>query len=168
MFDTAKRVLVYISFAAMLLQGQIAGTGSIEGTVSDPSGAIIPGASVEATNVATGVKTTRSTTAVGYYVVASLPPGDYTVRVSADGFQSLVREHVIVDALTTTSLNPTLRVGSSADQVTVTDALPMLNTSDASMSQTVRNDVYTSLPLTMGTGGASINSPRDPTAFVAL
>src|SRR5207244_4416722 len=51
---------------------------------------------------------------------------------------------------------------------TVTDALPTLNTSDASMSQTVRNDVYTSLPLTMGTGGASINSPRDPTAFVAL
>jgi hypothetical protein len=147
---------------------QIAGSGSIQGVVSDPSGAVVTGAPVEATNVGTNVKTARTTTDAGYYVISPLPAGEYTVTVSAPGFRALTQEHVIVDALSSVGLNLTLTVGTTAEQLTVTGALPELNTSDASIGQTIRHEVYSALPLTMGTGGASVNSPRDPTAFVAL
>jgi hypothetical protein len=151
---------------AVPLSAQIGGTGSVEGTVSDPSGAVIPAATVEATSVTTGVKTTRQTTAVGYYVISGLPAGEYTLKAAANGFQALVQEHVVVDALGTTSVNLTMRIGAANEEVTITEKPPELNMADASMSQTIRNDVYTNLPVTIGTGGASINSPRDPTSFV--
>jgi hypothetical protein len=80
--------------------------------------------------------------------------------VSSAGFQTTVQEHVVVDALATLGLNLSLKMGSSAESVTVTDAAPVVNTSDARVGQTVRNDLYTALPLAMG------NAPRDPTAFV--
>jgi len=148
------------------LCAQIGGSGSIEGTVTDPSGAVIPGATVEATSVNTSVKTARQTTAAGYYVISALPAGEYTLKVTAEGFQSLVQEHVIVDALGTTAVNANMTIGSAAQQVTITEKPPDLNMADASMSQTIRNDVYTALPLTMGLGGATANAPRDPTSFV--
>src|SRR5260370_31326500 len=119
---------------------QVGGSGSIQGLVSDPSGAVIPGATVTATNVATGVKTTRPTTDAGYYVLSPLPPGEYTVSASAQGFQTLTQEHIVVDALSTVGLNLTMKIGASAEQVTVVDAPPQLNTSDARMGQTIRNE----------------------------
>ena len=78
----------------------------------------------------------------------------------------MIQQHVVVDALSTTSFNPTMSIGAATEQVTITAAPPEIDTSDASIGQTVRNEVYTALPLTMGTGGASVNSPRDPTSFV--
>ena len=72
------------------------------------------------------------------------------------------RQRVRVDALSPVGLNITLKVGAAAEQVTVTAAGPELNTSDASMGQTIRNEVYGALPLAVG------NAPRDPTAFTRL
>src|SRR3981081_1707039 len=103
---------------ALPLLAQIGGSGSIQGTVSDPSGAVIPGASVVATNVATGVKTTRQTTGAGLYVLSPLPSGNYRVSVSAAGFQPVAQENVAVDALSTVGLNVALKVGSSSEAVT--------------------------------------------------
>jgi hypothetical protein len=80
---------------------QIGGTGSIRGTVLDSSGAILPGATINATNIATGVTTTRQSTDAGAYLISPLPPGEYKVTVTLDGFQTFVQEHVIVDALAT-------------------------------------------------------------------
>jgi hypothetical protein len=148
------------------LSAQISGTGSIEGTVTDPSGAVVPEATVVATSVTTDVKSTRQTTAAGYYMISALTAGEYTLRVSAAGFQTLVQQHVLVDALGVTAVNPMLAIGAANQEVTITEKPPDLNMADASMSQTIRNDVYTSLPVTIGTGGSSINSPRDPTSFV--
>lgn len=148
--------------ASGIAVAQIAGSGSIQGVISDSSGAVIPGASVVATNVQTGVKTVRETTVAGLYNLSPLPPGEYTVTVSASGFQTLSQEHVVVDALRVVGLNLTLKIGTAAEQVTVTDTPPPLNTADASMGQTMRNETYTSLPLQMG------NAPRDPTSFTQL
>src|SRR5882757_7070328 len=78
---------------------QVGGTGSIQGVVSDTSGAIIPGANVSAVNVATDVKTTRQTTAAGYYTITLLPPGEYTVTATTTGFETTVQQKVFVDAL---------------------------------------------------------------------
>ena len=142
------------------LAAQIGGAGTIQGVVSDPSGAVVPAATVTATNDATQVRVTRQTTDAGYYVLSPLPAGQYTVSVTARGFQTSVRQHIAVDALATLGLNISLLVGSSAESVTVTAAAPAIDTSDARVGQTVRNELYTALPLAMG------NAPRDPTAFV--
>src|SRR6266576_2141646 len=101
----AMRLLAIGVALSFPLLAQIGGSGSIQGVVSDPSGAVIPGATVVANNVATGVKTTRSSTAAGLYLLSPLVAGEYTVTVSAGGFQSLLQEHVVVDALGVVGLN---------------------------------------------------------------
>jgi len=142
---------------------QIGGSGSIQGTVVDTSNAAIPGATVTATNVATGIATVRPTTEAGVYALMPLAPGQYRVTVSLDGFRTFVRDGIIVDALSVVGLNVTLEVGGITQEVVVTAASPPLATADARLGQTIRNEVYTALPLVMNTGG-----PRDPTAFMFL
>jgi hypothetical protein len=150
---------------------QIGGAGSIQGVITDASGAVVPGATVTAANVATGVKTERQTTGAGLYVLTPLPPGEYKITVSATGFRQLEQEKVIVDALSTVGLNLALQVGATTDTVTVTSAPAQLNTSDARLGTTIRNELYTNLPLAMGTAvaGSGIGQgPRNPGAFIFL
>jgi hypothetical protein len=137
-------------FLAIPGSGQIGGTGSIQGVVSDPSGAVIPGASVTATHVATQVKTTRQTTESGVYNLSPLQAGEYTVTAGAAGFQTTVQEHVVVDALATVGFNVILKLGSASEQITVADTPPQLDTVDARVGETVRKDLYMALPLFMG------------------
>src|SRR5204862_8368373 len=133
------------------------------GTVLDSSGAALPGATVTATNAATGIETTRQTTDAGVYALTPLSPGTYRVAVTLDGFESSVRDGIIVDALSVVGLNVTLQVSGIKQEVLVTAAAPLLATADARLGQTIRNEMYTALPLVMNTGG-----PRDPTAFMFL
>ena len=98
---------------------QIGGSGSIQGTVLDTSGATLPGATVTATNVATGVATVRQTTAAGVYTLSPLAPGEYRVTVMLEGFQQFVRERVIVDALGVVGLNATLSIGGVTQEIVV-------------------------------------------------
>ena len=142
---------------------QVGGSGSIQGTVLDTSDAAIPGATVTATNTATGVETIRQTTAAGVYALTPLPPGTYRVKVTLDGFQTFERDGIVVDALSVVGLNVTLKVAGVTQDVVVTAAAPLLATADARLGQTIRNEVYTALPLVLNTGG-----PRDPTAFMFL
>ena len=159
---TGVLLFVVVMLLAIPASGQIGGTGTVRGIVSDPSGAVIPAASVVATNVGTQVKTARQTTESGDYTLSPLPAGEYTITVTASGFQTLVQEHVVVDALTTVSLNVAMQVGSASQEVTIVDRPPQLDTVDARVGQTMTNDVFMSLPLFMG------NAPRDPTSFVSL
>src|SRR5215472_6866542 len=94
-------VSALVLFTPLRTLAQIGGAGSIQGVVTDATGAVIPGANVTATNVATGVKTERGTTEAGLYVIAPLPPGEYTVTASIAGFKPIVQQKVIVDALST-------------------------------------------------------------------
>jgi carboxypeptidase family protein/TonB-dependent receptor-like protein len=155
--------------AAIILQAvtaplfaQLAGTGTIRGTVSDPSGAVIPGASITVTNVATGVETKREATEAGLYVVQPLPPGVYKISATAPGFRTLVQDQVVVDALSNVEVSLRLELGATADSVTVDSAPLELNTVDPRMGQTMRNDMYTALPLSMN------GAPRNPGAFIYL
>ena len=150
---------------------QIGGGGTIQGTVTDPGGAIVPGASVTVTNVATGVETTKQTNEAGVYVIPALLPGEYKVVVVLKGFQTLIQEKVIVDALSTVTVNLSLKVGEVTETVTVSEAPTQLNTSDARLGTTIRNELYTNLPLAMGTAvaGSGIGQgPRNPGAFIFL
>ncbi len=159
--------LLLLAFSLTLVLGQSGGTGAIQGVVSDSSGGVIPGATVAATNIATNNKTTRETSAAGLYVLSALPPGRYIVEVSGNGFQPLRQEKINVDALTTIGLNFTLKVGNITDAVTVSYAPPQINTEDARMGQTMRNEMYTSLPLSMGISGIGAG-PRNPQSFIYL
>ena len=149
--------------ASSTAAAQVGGSGSIQGTVLDTSNAAVPGATVTATHVATGIATTRQTTNAGVYALTPLPPGEYRLTVSLDGFQTFVREGLIVDALSVVGLNVVLQVGAITQEVLVIATSPQLATADARLGQTIRNEVYTALPLVLNTGG-----PRDPTAFMFL
>ena len=163
-----RRILIPAVVASLFstapaAHAQIGGGGSIQGTVLDGSGAAVPGATVTATNLATGVATTRVTTQAGVYALSPLPAGEYRVDVTLDGFRPFYQERVVVDALGVVGLNVTLEVGALQQEVTVSAVPPLLSTGDARLGQTIRNELYTALPLVMNTGG-----PRDPTAFMFL
>ncbi|PYS71610.1 MAG: hypothetical protein DMF69_09795 [Acidobacteria bacterium] len=150
---------------------QIGGSGSIQGTVTDPGGAVVPGAAVVVTNVATKVEISKQTNDSGVYVIAPLQPGEYKVVVTLAGFQTLIQENVIVDALTAVTVNLSLKVGAVTETVTVSEAPTQLNTSDSRLGTTIRNELYTNLPLAMGTAvaGSGIGQgPRNPGAFIFL
>jgi hypothetical protein len=158
------RVLLRSLLAALLMVAAATaqGSGTIQGTVTDPSGAVVAGATVTAANVATGVQTSRKTTDAGFFVLSPLQPGEYTVTVKAEGFQTFTQEHMVVDALATLGLNPKVQLGTSTQSVTVTEAPPLLHTDDATLGSSMENNLYASLPLAMN------GVPRDPTQFIAL
>src|SRR5215813_5501479 len=160
-----------IGCASTTVMAQIGGNGSIQGLVTDPGGAVVPGATVVATNTATGVETSKQTNAAGVFVITPLPPGEYKVVVSLSGFQTLIQEKVVVDALTAVTVNATLQVGKVTETVTVTEAPTSLNTVDPRLGTTIRNELYTNLPLAMGTAvaGSGIGQgPRNPGAFIFI
>ena len=142
--------------------GQSGGTGSIQGTVTDPSGAVVAGAAVTASNLATGVRTERKTTEAGFFVLSLLPAGEYSVTVTATGFQNLTQTRVIVDALAVVGLDLRLQIGAATESVTVEASPSMLKTDDVALGGSIQNNVYDSLPLAMNA------SARDPSAFAGL
>ncbi|MBI4893702.1 MAG: carboxypeptidase regulatory-like domain-containing protein, partial [Acidobacteria bacterium] len=148
---------------AVPAHAQVGGGGTIRGTVVDQTGAIIPNAGIVALNIATNVEYKRDSTEVGLFVISPVPAGTYKITVSARGFRTVVQEHVVVDSLGTVELMMPMEIGATTESVTVSAAPAELNTSDARMGQTVRNEMYTALPLTMSNG-----SPRNPAAFIYL
>jgi hypothetical protein len=138
------------------------GDGTIQGMVTDPSGAVLPNATVTITNVDTNVSVKRVTNSSGDFNASPLQAGKYLILVDAKGFKTLVQENVTLDALQTLGINLKMVVGSASEEVTITDAPPMLDTQDASLGGTVENELYTDLPLSMNGG------PRDPSQFQYL
>src|SRR5579871_439422 len=108
-----------------LLFGQ-AGTGTITGTITDPAGASVPSVPVSVVNSDTNVAYPTQTTDTGAYTVTQLPPGQYSVTVTATGFKKLVRAGITVDAGQVLPLNLTLEVGASSESVTVTAEATLL------------------------------------------
>ncbi len=149
--------------SVMPAAAQTAGEGSLQGTVMDSMGAVVPQAAVTITNRATGVKTVGKASSAGFFNIAPVLPGTYTVEISAKGFKTLIQDNVVVDALQIRTLSPKLEVGAESTTVTVTAAPPVLDTADATLGLTVENDTYTNLPIQMNGG-----QQRDPTAFATL
>ncbi|MCX6631759.1 MAG: carboxypeptidase-like regulatory domain-containing protein [Candidatus Solibacter sp.] len=160
------RILICCLCAAFLtaatVTAQVGGSGTIQGTVTDPSGAVLAGASVVATNAETGVQTSRKTTDAGFFVLSPLQPGGYSVTVKAEGFQTLTQKGLEVVALGTIGWNPKMQLGASTTSITVEAAPPLLHTDDATLGASMENELYAALPLPMN------GVPRDPTQFIAL
>ena len=104
-------------------------TASLNGTVTDPSGAVIPGATVSLKNVATNVERTTSTNSAGNYVLVNINPGRYTLTVHKDGFSTVSQPEFPLEVNQTSTLDFSLHVGSAVESVTVEAAEAGLQTS---------------------------------------
>src|SRR6185369_6644489 len=105
--------------------------GTMTGTVTDTSGAVVAGAQVTALEVQTGVRQSDTTDASGNYRFTTLLPGTYKVRISAQGFGAQETSDVVVRANEITRLNSSLKIGAATESVTVTGAPPTLQTDKA-------------------------------------
>lgn len=123
------------------------GTGQIEGTISDPSGAVIPGATVTIRNLDTGSERVLTTDSGGRYRAVALPPGPYSVKVEHTGFQPLERSGLNVVVGTTISIDLTLEVKAVAEAVTVTEAAPVVEPEKTEVASTVRSEMVQNLPV---------------------
>jgi len=154
---------VLVSDKAALAQ---AGTGSIRGLVSDASGAVLPDVQIDATNVATQLKFTTTTTGAGIYTLGNLPIGVYTVVFQHTGFKQSIQENVDIATASTTTLNISLSIGETSQSVTVTEAVaPLMQTDNAEVATVVENRVVMDLPLQVG-GGAG--GRRQVESFIFL
>ncbi|PYT17862.1 MAG: hypothetical protein DMG59_06075, partial [Acidobacteria bacterium] len=138
-------VVALILGAPSTLKAQF--TSVIEGRVSDPSDAAVPNAEVTVENLATGVKRVVRTSDVGYYRVASLPPGQFTIRVSVQGFDTAVFERVLLENDQTKTFNIQMKIGAATTQVNVVGEVPLVETGEAKISGHIQEVQVSQLPL---------------------
>ncbi|TAM80412.1 MAG: hypothetical protein EPN47_15950 [Acidobacteria bacterium] len=138
-------VLVLIACASWLCFGQII-TSSIVGTVTDPSGAAIPGASVTITQAETGFTRTVTTNSLGEYRVVAIPAGSYTITVEKTGFEKVERANQVITQQLAARVDFTLKVGTARQTVTVKGGAPLLQTQTPANAVTLSNRVITQLP----------------------
>jgi hypothetical protein len=122
-------------------------TGSIVGTVKDQQDAVVPSASVKATNVDTGFSRVATTANDGAYRIEYLPVGKYEVEVEMAGFQKFVQQNIVLAVDQAQALNVTLAVGASSQTVTVTTAPVLVDTTSAVLGRTVQPAEIIGLPL---------------------
>ena len=133
-------------FAAISLYGQV-NTSSIAGLLTDESGAVVPHATITVTQEGTGLVRTVTNSDSGEYVVPQLPPGRYSVKVEAAGFQSAVANNVALDIAQRARLDFTLHVGAVSQQIEVTGRAEVMDTDTASLGQTIERRTVQDLPL---------------------
>ncbi len=158
---TLALILCCVLFS-MLAFGQ-AGTGTITGTVTDPTGAVVANAPVEVRSTDTNVPYPTVTTDTGAYTVLRLPPGPYSVTVTAPGFKKLTRTGLVVDAGQVLPLDLKLDIGSATDAVTVTAEGTLLKTESGDIAHNITLSQLDELPvLGIGTANAGSNGIRNP------
>jgi len=158
--------LVLAIMAPFGAKAQIGGSAAIQGEVIDTTGAAVVGAKVVAKSDKTGAEIVRISDKKGSYNLTPLDVDDYTITVTATGFETLVRTDIHVDGMETLALDLTLRIGAMATTVTVTDVPPALETENATLGTAMESEVYQSLPLEMG--AAASPDQRRATDFAAL
>ncbi|HZL26473.1 MAG TPA: TonB-dependent receptor [Acidobacteriaceae bacterium] len=141
-------LLVLLSFLPLSgAHAQSATAGAISGTVSDASGAVLPGATVKVTNSATGDERTVKTGKSGDFRIPELQPGVYGATVTMDGFQTAQIDIITVTVGGVANITPKLVVGSVSDKVEVTGEAPDVHTSGAEISTTIDQNTIDNLPI---------------------
>ncbi len=124
-----------------------AGRGSINGLVSDPAGAVVPGAQITLLNQATGLTEHTVTSAAGLYSFISLNPGVYRVTASQKGFASVARDKVTVSVDQVTEVNLTLQVGAATETVTVTAGVELVEPTNSTVGSLIPAEAIDRVPL---------------------
>src|SRR5258708_3035328 len=137
----------FITFSQLPARAQsTVATGSIQGTVTDPNGAVVPGATVTITNKATGQSSKITSSASGSYASGALIPGEYGVKVEAKGFQTQVL-NVPVQVGNISAGNAKLTVGQSTEVVEVTGSAVAVNTEQATVQGVLTTQQIENLPI---------------------
>ena len=147
----ARWATLFCCVAVLLLAtrgfSQIAGTGDIQGTVSDTTGAVISNASITLTNEATLVSRTTKTSGAGVFLFPGVPIGTYDLKVSASGFKTYEQTKIELEVGSSIAVNPTLTVGSEGQTIEVQAEGLALQTEDPTFKQTVDQQDLTEMPL---------------------
>ncbi len=142
-----RLLLVFILLSATLLVGQTF-RGTILGSVTDPSGAVVAGATVKVKNLGTGLERTTVTSADGSYSVPELPIGSYSVTVSQTGFKTFVATGVPVDVATEKRVDAALKTGAVTTQVEVSaEDLPMVETTSNELGGVITSEAVQDMPV---------------------
>ena len=156
----------------LLLVGSVTGAavaqssrGELAGSVTDTTGAAIPGATVDATNQATGGKNEAKSSSAGSYRFSDIPLGVYTVTVTAPGFATTTNTGVQIQINSTTALNIILKAGAISEVVNVDASGLRLETESSDISGTISNKQIEDLPLSLLSG---VGGMRSPETFVFL
>ncbi len=129
------------------LLAQSATSGVVQGTVMDPTGAVVPGATVTLTNKSTGVTLSTSTDATGRYLFPAVNPGDFTLKVTATGFQTFVVAQLTVEVTKAYTVPVKLKIGTASQTVTVKEvAGAELQTTNAAIGTTISGSTLQFLP----------------------
>src|SRR6516225_925653 len=147
----------FLLLIALLASAQM-GTTSLRGVISDPKGAVLPGATAKLTDPQTGWTRTVQTQSDGTYQFLQIPPSRYVVEVSATGFATMKRENVRLQVNTPATLNFTMQVAATRIEVEVTGEAPLVNTQDASIGNAFTARQLVDLP----------SEGRDPVAILSL
>ena len=152
----AASFLVSLLFAASLMgQGAV---GTLNGTILDSTGAVIPGATVVAINNGTGVESSTSSTTAGAYTLPYLPPGTYSLRITSPGFRTANQENVILRVGQTMTVNIEMQIGAVTEEVTVSATPPLLESGTAEIGRYVSSEEYQNWPIFVEDGQRQIQS----------
>src|SRR5215470_1100208 len=143
--------------------------GTLTGTITDPTSAVIPGATVAVVNTETGTKYETVSTETGNYTLPQVPPGVYQFTAELPGFKKYVRNGINVLVAQTLRIDVSLEVGAATDEVTVSADAPLLRTESSDVSHNVNSARHDELPI-LGIGGVLSGSAgiRNPYAMVQL
>jgi len=165
---TMLAIAVLTTLSVRPLQAQV-DTGSVTGTITDSSGAVVSGAKVTLINEGTGITLSTAAGADGIYVFSPVRIGSYKLEASSQGFKTEVQTHVVVDVSARVLVNFKLQPGAATETVEVTSAAPVLQAEDASVGQVVDQRNVNNLPLNgrnftfLAQLAAGVNTPQADT-----
>ena len=150
----SRKVFLHLSLLAVLLfcvpqlrlHAQAAGTASIQGSVVDPTGAVLPGATLNLIDTATQVKRTVTSDSSGLYTFPNVPVGTYTLTVAASGFRTYVQTNIVLEVGSSIAINVSMTVGTTDQRVEVKAEGLALQTEDSSFKQTIDQQTVTEMP----------------------
>ncbi len=142
--------------------------GTITGTISDQTGAVVASAPVQARHLETGAVYQAASSTTGNYTLSQLPTGTYEVTVDAPGFKRFVRENLVLPVAQTLRVDVTLEVGTNTESVTVTAEASLLKTESGELSQNVSIDNIDNLPILATGSSAGVAGIRNPYAVLQV
>jgi len=141
-------LILFIATLSLPATAQVSSTSSLSGSVVDPNGAVIAGATVTVKNNGTGEEYKAVTAGNGTFTVPALPVGTYSVIVSASGFKQAAVSDVKINAATPATVNVTLEIGQMTETIVVQSGAEVLQTQTANVSTTITGRQITELPFT--------------------
>jgi hypothetical protein len=140
-------LLLFVLIAGVALQTLAQSPATLQGTITDPSGAAVPNAKVVATNEATGVRSETISDAAGGFLFPTLSIGVYKIEISAQAFQTTVLSGLKLDVASTVTKNVELRLGQNSQTVEVTAVEPLVDVSSNTMGQVIDDKTVQQIPL---------------------